>query len=194
MNNLYKNVKLGGTAIAVLIATSFATAYGQGNGNNQPSGQAGGTGTSNVVVTNSPAQPVPVKDQDNPARQPFHFSAPISVNVAFANVNVPVPAGKRLVIEQISAEVHVMQTSGTYPSFGATAFANGVDGNMWAPMTYVGPGDDGPNYFAIQQVRLYGDPGTNVILHLYKSRDINQVYSGIVSGYISITGYLVNIP
>ena len=81
---------------AMGMAVAFCgTAFAQGNGNNQPTGQAGTT--SNVVVTNTSAQPVPVtvtnqttpptsftvnntaaqavptKDRNNAAYQPFSY-------------------------------------------------------------------------------------------------------------------------
>ena len=194
MNSNQRKFGIGRIAMTVLLTSSLtAVAYSQGNG--QPSGQAGAqSGTSNVVVTNTPAQPVPMRDMDNPAKQPFHFTSGITTNIAFANVNVPVPAGKRLVIEQISVEVSLFGSPGSLPSAAVRATTGGVDASAWVPMTYVGIGDNGANYFAMHQVRLYADGGTNAVLSLFKSRDLSNLYSGTVAGYISITGYLVNIP
>ena len=162
MNNLYKNAKFGGTALAILLASSFAIAYGQGhgNGNNQPSGQGGAQTSANVVVTNTPAQPVPTKEQNNPAFQPFHFTGYLTVTGGLGNIYVPVPAGKRLVIEQISSEVQVIQTTGSIPRFGMHSAAAGADAYMFAPMTWAGPSDSGALYVGVQQTRMYADGGT----------------------------------
>jgi hypothetical protein len=194
MNSNQRKFGIGRIAMTVLLTSTLtAVAYSQGNG--QPSGQAGAqSGATNVVVTNTPAQPVPMRDMDNPAKQPFHFTAPLTTNIAFANVNVPVPAGKRLVIEQISAAVHLLGSQGSFPSASVRATTGGVEAYAWVPMTYVGIGDNGFDYFAMHQVRLYADGGTNAVLTLFKSRDINNLYTGTVGGTISITGYLVNIP
>src|SRR6266568_3286494 len=61
---------------------------------------------SNVIVVNTPASPVPVRDVDNPARQPFEAQgmggfadgASTTGDITIATV----PAGKLLVIEHVS--------------------------------------------------------------------------------------------
>jgi len=197
MNNLYKNVKLGGTAIAVLIATSFATAYGQGNGTNQPSGQAGGTGTSNVVVTNTPAQPVPVKEQNNPAFQPFQWQGQPGVSLGnnYTITTFTVPAGKRLVIEEISAQVYVSgAVTGEVPRLILGTQAGGAWVNTFTPMTYAGNEGVSPTYAASQPLRMYADPGSTVDVELKRSSDLNGNYSGTLISTITVTGYLVNVP
>ena len=201
MNNLYKNVKLGGTAIAVLIATSFATAYGQGNGNNQPSGQAGGTGTSNVVVTNTPAQPVPTKEQNNPdLQQQFEFTGPFNILAgnSYAQIQLPsVPAGKRLIIQQVSAYAYVQGGNGVIMSLKLDIISGAKYMPVWIPMTYVGAGDFVPStvYMTVQQVRIVADPNAlPSYLWVTKSRDINLGLSGNVVGDVAVTGYFVNIP
>ena len=61
-------------------------------------------------------------------------------------------------------------------------------------MTWVGEGGSGTAYLGAQPVKLYADAASTVTLTVLKSRDINHLYSGWVGGYISISGYLVNIP
>ena len=193
MNNIYKNVRFGGTALVVLLTASFA-AYGQGN--NQPSGQAGGTGTSNVVVTNSPAQPVPVKEQNNPAFQPFQFQQGFSLlgGNASLSVNFPVPAGKRLVVEQISG-YFVGNSNGTVPRMQVQTHVNGLLSALWIPLTYVGSDSfTGVAYMGAQQIRMYADGGTNLVVTATKSVDGVGQYTSATSGNITISGYLVNIP
>lgn len=197
MNNIHNSkVTFGGTAIAVLLAASLATAYGQGSGNNQPSGQAGGTGTSNVVVTNSPAQPVPVKEQNNPAFQPFQWQQGVSMLGAnyFYSFSIPVPAGKRLVVEQISG-YFVGNSSGTVPRMSLQTHLNGAPSATWIPLTNVGAdGASGAQYNGISQLRMYADGGTNMTVFVGKSTDAFGNYSSATSGAVTITGYLVNLP
>jgi hypothetical protein len=196
MNNLYKNVKFGGTAIAVLIATSFATAYGQGNGSNQPSGQGGTQTPANVVVTNTPAQPVPVKDQDTPSAQPFYWQGQpfIAAGQKYIGVFVPVPAGKRLVIEQVSAFALISSgLSGMVPRLQVTGGVASMP-NVFVPMTFVG-NEPGTTLFAVTQpMRMYADGGTSVSVVLVRSTDLNGNYSGMVTSTISLIGHLVNLP
>src|SRR5207244_995932 len=68
--------------------------------------------TPNVNVVNTTASPVPIRDVDNPARQPFHaeavgeFADGASIT---GGILIPtVPAGKRLVIEHLSAFAHML--------------------------------------------------------------------------------------
>jgi hypothetical protein len=192
MNNMQKNVRFGGTALVVLLAAGIAT----GQGNNQPSGQAGGTGTSNVVVTNSPAQPVPVKEQNNPAFQPFQWQQGVSmlgVNY-FYSFTIPVPAGKRLVVEQISG-YFVGNSNGTVPRMSLQTHLNGAVSAMWIPLTNMGPdGQSGAQYNGTSPLRMYADGGTNMTVFVSKSSDAFGNYSSATSGAVTITGYLVIIP
>jgi hypothetical protein len=201
MNNLYKNVRFGGTAIAVLIATSFATAYGQGNGNNQPSGQGATQTPANVVVTNTSAQPVPTKEQNNPdLQQPFDFTGPFNIlaGSTYAQIQLPpVPAGKRLIIQQVSALAYVQGGSGVITSVKLDIFNGAKYIPTFIPMTYVGAGDFMPSsvYTTLQQVRTVMDPNAQPsYLWVTKSKDINYGNSGTVVGDFEIHGYLVNIP
>ena len=202
MNNLYKYVRFGGTAIAVLIATSFATTYGQGNGNNQPSGQGGAQpGTTNVVVTNTPAQPVPTKEQNNPdLQQQFDYTGPYNIQASGSYAQIPlppVPAGKRLIIQQVSASAFVQAGSGIIMSLRLDIFNGSTFMPTFIPMTYVGVGNAAPSstYYTVQQVRIVVDPSaTPSLLWVWKSKDINYAYSGTVAGDFTIHGYLVNIP
>lgn len=198
MNNIYKNVRFGGTALVVLLATSFATAYGQGNGNNQPSGQAGGTGTSNVVVTNSPAQPVPTKDQNNPAYQPFQWQGPVlaGVGLEYGTAIFNVPAGKRLVVEQISALVRITSgVSGQIPQLDLNTIASNVQANTFVPMFFAGNSTPlSVSFIAAQPIRMYGDPGSQIVVEVKRSLDINGTWTGNLIANVTLTGYLVNIP
>ena len=76
--------------IGVLAIATSGPAYTQ-------SGQPNGP---NVSVINTPAEPVPMRDVDNPARQPFHLQ------MFGDNNSFTVPAGKRLVIEFVSGRIH----------------------------------------------------------------------------------------
>ena len=61
---------------------------------------------SNVIVVNTPASPVPVRDVDNPARQPFQAEAMGGFADGASTTGevtiTTVPAGKLLIIEHVS--------------------------------------------------------------------------------------------
>jgi hypothetical protein len=76
-----------------------------------------------VKVTNSSAEPVPTRDVDNSARQPFTVGL-----VSFNNNTFQVPAGKRLVIEYVSGRGVLVQGL-TYVQV-ALQFGAAIDGNV----------------------------------------------------------------
>jgi hypothetical protein len=60
----------------------------------------------NVAVTNDLTNPVGVRDADNPAKQPFQEQGSAAfVNSDIVNLFFTVPAGKQLVIEQVTATI-----------------------------------------------------------------------------------------
>src|ERR1700760_272083 len=61
-----------------------------------------------VQVVNTSANPIPNRDQDNPAQQPFQFLAQPDTRGTGQNqasTNISVPAGKRLVLDYVSAGI-----------------------------------------------------------------------------------------
>jgi hypothetical protein len=68
-----------------------------------PAPSIAGPPTQNVQVVNT--APVPTRDADNPARQPFHATRFFSMTTGEPDqtATIPVPAGKRLIIEHVSA-------------------------------------------------------------------------------------------
>ena len=138
---------------------------------------------------------MPVKDQDNPARQPFQWqnSGTIAAGSDRVDFTIQVPAGKRLVIEQLSGAASVNNSVGTVPRFLIASFSGGI-ASGYAPGAYVGNDGMSPRVYASQQLRMYADPGTNVSVEVQRSSDNVGGYSGTVSFTVSVTGYLVNIP
>jgi hypothetical protein len=132
----------------------------------------------------------PIHDVDNSARQPVQF--PITLNGLDGSVNISgsayqVPAGKRLVIEQITGSVSlptplfvtcfVFVTSGGNTTRHFLRFDPPIIDNSFG------------NFYATLPVRIYADPGTNVVLGLARSGS-----SGAWTGFLTASGYLVNLP
>lgn len=96
-----------------------------------------------------------------------------------------VPVGKYLVLELVSAEV--MIDDGSLPNFSVNTTVNGVAVAHRLRPTPVGPcGGYSQGYNVSQSLRLYADPGTEVIL--YAGRTL--VGRGVM--HVGVSGYLVN--
>jgi hypothetical protein len=143
-----------------------------------------------LSVTQSSAQ-TPIRDLDNPARQPFRMSfdrLERRAGVAVAEpVVVRVPEGKRLVIEQMT--------------FRAPAPANAeITGILAGIQTLLG--NDGATtwvlvqrqlnqFIANQQMRVYADPGSSVFLSI--AIESPQSGTRMEFRHVAISGYFVDL-
>ncbi|HEU5237839.1 MAG TPA: hypothetical protein VFU37_11895 [Pyrinomonadaceae bacterium] len=93
----------------------------------------------NNTVKIDPAAPVPVRDADNPAGQPFAASCVINNNLGFPCTLTNVPQGKRLVVEMFQ--------------IGSGGGELGVTTNNVHFVWHIQPGE---------HVRAYADAGTAV--------------------------------
>jgi hypothetical protein len=141
-----------------------------------------------VRVGNPPGAPLPVRDVDNPARQPVHTNVLCIANSMLGcdETIYTVPAGKRLVIEYASmlAEIPVGQVA----SWTISTFVRGRLERHRFPLTL--PSVAFNNVTATesgQQVRIYADPGTHV-----EAGGIPNSGSGPFT--FTISGHLVDVP
>ena len=93
-----------------------------------------------VQVVNTSAQPVLVRDVDNPARQPFQATVFISISdgVPAGSALLDVPSGRQLVIEYVSASVQLptgqkVQELRVEPKQGSTRLSQGSRPGGQAP-------------------------------------------------------------
>ncbi|HEX6625397.1 MAG TPA: hypothetical protein VF064_16910 [Pyrinomonadaceae bacterium] len=139
-----------------------------------------------VNIVNTPS----VRDADNPARQPFQSE--LYLGGAASSLNfleiAQVPAGKRLVIENVAV-------SGVTPT-GQRVFAGLITtmGNFIArhPLLVHAQGinENGEAEFVIsQQARIYADPGSNVTIYVRRS----STSGASVVWHATISGYLVDV-
>jgi len=155
------------------------------------SGSVSITGTPNVSVINTPSSPVPTRDVDNAARQPFQ----VSVSGDFRDDHteavgqISVPAGKRFVIEYVTGayvipsgekitatDLSLLQNNSVTPVFGAT---------------FTGTDTGANDIFILSQLtRLYADAGTPSISII----GIRNSPSGTGQAFWTLSGYLVNLP
>ena len=176
---------LAGLSLVVGLVMLFIPTSTQGQGGNQQ--------PLNVSVVNTATRPVYVRDVDNPARQPFHvelYDFRMIAGDTLSTDSFIVPAGKRLVIEQVSGRF-------TAPA-GQTLDLVVQTGPSEAPAThYYLPVRQGPlaplsgDGFVLNQLsRQYAEPGSNVGVILQRRGGTD----GEASGLMTFTGYLVDVP
>jgi hypothetical protein len=126
------------------------------------------SGTPNVNVANTEADPAVVRDADNPARSPFQ--AVLCTTASFNGGSVPtclgasstlaVPSDRRLVIEYVAADCVQSNVNFIQVSLGTTV--GGVNSNYPVHLAF--------NVFSTafleggQQTRIYADPGSAVFI------------------------------
>jgi hypothetical protein len=147
-----------------------------------------------VQIVNDPSQPVPVRDVDRAAQQPFQNTVeiPYGQGDKFAVGSFEVPIDKRLVIEYVS----VGGTGLFGPTFFPMSFSMttkvGVDFNHHGLFTLRPEDLVGGNDAAVtgRMVRIYADPGTRVDV----SCTLNDTNPGPVSRSVNvvISGHLVD--
>ncbi|HKV56217.1 MAG TPA: hypothetical protein VJN94_16410 [Candidatus Binataceae bacterium] len=136
-----------------------------------------------VTVINGASNPVPTQDVDNPARQPFAASTTVLTNQfnnsGFGLTLTTVPAGKRLVIQFVSAVCEPTGAGGVVPN--PLRLTTSVDN--WFAMT---PGNTTGLAVTSQPTTLYAEPGSNVNLTVFPTTN-----AATVSCDASISGYLI---
>jgi hypothetical protein len=146
------------------------------------------TNTPTVKLASDPNYPTFVRDVDNPARQAFQDRLTFNLADGFSEVCMPiavVPAGKRLVIEYVSARVSL---PGGQKLRGVQLF-NNLNGDF--AYHYLMPAPTGAfnEYVVGQPLRLYADANTQV--SICASRDLS---AGTAQVLATISGYLVDMP
>lgn len=135
-----------------------------------------------VTVVNAPSQPVFTVATDNPALQPFQFTA----NGDFVDFSFTVPSGKTLVMEQVMvACISNGTTLTTFPTdFRLFTTAGGTPASyIFAPTVF------STLELVVNQVtRLYADPQTTVFIG-----EGGGVPAGTSCG-VSVSGHLVSAP
>ncbi len=141
-----------------------------------------------VKVLNTAATPVLVRDVDNAARHAFQAQVSVSLSATTPRAQATittVPAGKRLVIEYVSALV-IGPTGQRYQaSIGVTQ--GSTTGAYYVPLSLQGTFDSDDQLVAGQPTRLYSDAGSQVVVELVRSAT-----AGTAFGTFTVSGYLVD--
>ena len=135
------------------------------------------------------ASPLNIRDQDNPARQPFQAEAACSTTIdgCSAVISGP-PTGKRLVIEFVSLKSDIPTRQVMTFQIDTTADGQFVLHDLGLSLPAVAFGFVG-RAVVLQQVRLYADPTTPI--HVSGGRNGS---GSLVHFSFSISGYLVDLP
>jgi hypothetical protein len=138
--------------------------------------------STSVTVTNGLTKPVPERDVDNPARQPFqHTLSPSSGVSSSATANYQVPPGKYLVIEFYQAQLTQYPSGGYgYMYLTTTAHGEAASYKVIPPSSTTAPLN--------QLTRIYADPGSTV------SAQVTQSSGSSSGGNLILSGYFVNVP
>jgi hypothetical protein len=140
-----------------------------------------------IGINNTTANPVLVRSVDDAVRQIFQKQVDLiwADGTYGQNTFFSVPSGKRLVIEHVSAIAHDL---GQHPTmFRVTTFAGGQQVIHF--LVSSSQGESGRQFVASQQMRIYADPGTGVVVGA--DREFN---TGTGTATISVSGYLVDVP
>jgi hypothetical protein len=190
-----KSVFLATFAYAVLVAVLAVTISGPGFS------QSGKQPGPDVRVVNKPTEPVPVtlqgsaqidtsspipiRDVDAAVKQPFQLTIHRTIPDGGNTANGPaltVPAGKRLVIEYISA--HVGLQAGQQPAMEILTTVNGEPGAYFFDLTT----HNDTTFVLSQPARFYCDAGESVVLVFGRTGATGQG-----PGIFTISGYLENM-
>src|SRR5262249_37035469 len=174
---------------------------------NTPTVQLAGTstvqvsGTTNVKVQNDSSAPVPVQDVSKPKQTPFqvnqNFGATPFADGTRVSALITVPAGKRLVIEHVSARAQTPVGNPTPVvlfSISTTLGGVSVEHFLNVPQGFVFNCSNCPNGVLThdvvsQEIKLYSDAGPTVQLTVLSAFQSGQTYDINVA----ITGYLEDI-
>jgi len=147
----------------------------------------------NVQIGNSPASPVPVRNVENPARQPFQASGQCSLtNLLNCSADIAVPAGKLLVIETITLQFLV--DTGLRGEASVVVTLNGSPQFHLLPVDFQATTTSGTDVLrGAHAVRLYADPGSKVtfaaeVTNIPVVGDFTATFSGYLVDCGSGTG------
>jgi|KBSSwiStaDraftv2_1062776.scaffolds.fasta_scaffold17934_4 hypothetical protein len=159
--------------------------------------KAANNSTANVFVTNTGAAPVPVtgsvnaRDIDGPARNGIMIAGQINLGLNASGTQgtvYTVPAGKRLVIEGVSAQLAVDHDAGALAELLIQNLVTNPGIYLPATLARATPTFD---FYAVNQlVRAYADTGTELVFAVSQNAGASQPYAE----YVTVSGYLIDYP
>ncbi|WP_182378937.1 hypothetical protein [Nocardioides sp. WS12] len=149
-----------------------------------------------VAVNNTGANAVPVTGDVGVSgsvsvaddREPFETRVNLTdAGTTLDTGNFQVPAGKRLVVEFISASVNV--PSGQTPLLSANASTGGL--GFPIPVALQGVGNGNAFYNGATPVLDFADPGSYYVISLERQLPAGGAVTGDGGGYVYVSGYLI---
>jgi hypothetical protein len=126
-----------------------------------------------VQVANTPANPIPNQDVDQPGRHPFQQQCS-----GVMQCNITAPVGQRLVLQYINARL-IGEPLGPVPSCGVFIVGTGGSADAWLPCISV---SGAPAIFAHTPLTMYVDPGGTATVSAFTSAS-STTFEALVTGY-----------
>ena len=137
-----------------------------------------------AFIINDAANPVPVVDVGTPAPAAEPFQHQVSSFVQ-QSLSLPVPAGKRLVIEFYSGTAATrVPCAMAAMRIETTVSAAELQHKLLTVPVQLGEVSEFSHYTISQQVRLYSDPGTVVQFAASTNPTCPADFTGVASGYL----------
>jgi len=178
----FRNAALGAAATLLIVQALLFTAPGQ----------ALAGAISEVLVTNTVANPVPVRDIVD-GRQPKTVEANCAMAESYVNCfaiidTSDIPQGKRFVVEFVTVTI---VTPGGQAPIRTSLMAENLAGRgtFYLPVSWQGDYNGSSNYTGSAMTRLYVDPGSRfLVFGIYRNGS-----TGRAQGSITLSGYLVDV-
>lgn len=180
-------IGLAGFAAIVGVISVVTPMSGRGQGNGVPPER-------DVNVVNPATSPVLVRDVDS-GREPFQETTPFLIQIGDNDIQeivFAVPAGKRCVIETVSAHIGT-RSSGDTPS--GVNVSTRLTPNSFFGIHHISVSRQGlsvlgfPVFVGTHYMRAYAGPGTSVSISVSHSDT-----SESLTGSVTITGYFEDVP
>jgi hypothetical protein len=139
-----------------------------------------------VDVANAPLPITTADDHDKQGVQ-YEVFIPVSAGGGSSNFSYTVPAGKRLVIESVSASPNNFADNDHY---SILCFTQGGLGNRSGSSYFTVVPDGSPFPAGSVHPHQYADAGSAVSIEVYRT----ESSGGTTSLNVSVTGYLVDVP
>ena len=143
-------------------------------------------GTPTVEVGNEAGNPVLTRDVDRPTAQPFQFEAVVTIEDGFqgGNAGIPVPSGKLLVIENVSA-FGLAPASQRIQSFSINTHVapDNVLRSHYLQFTKQDTGFSSYEYTVSQMTRVYADTPSASAYVFRATSSGTATFRFVVSGY-----------
>jgi hypothetical protein len=144
------------------------------------------------------SQPIPVVDANAVALEPFQEQKTTPGMTGFETISStrfdPIPAGKRLVIELVTARSHVSENQRPIVTLTTMQRGKQVEHQIAMMQESVVDGEEFVELLGTHSVRIYADAGTEPFVTLHRYGRLFGGDAEVAFCKMSISGYLVDAP